>query len=409
MINSYSSLYEGLYEIVFFKAKYKHSFIINKLKALKWPVEYEELTLLKKIFSNSTVNEIKEFFNEIYRFENSKFKNYEYIDYFFFKFLNPNKSIQSNMRILKKVNDNFHNFCRAIEESNDKKLCLATDLFGNSDVIINGSLATVPSRKILKIIKDIDGIKKDQELLVDKRVVTCDGKKIVVEVFSNNYPFFKFLDCSEKNLRSGQCLRVLNTESLYRLFLNADVLKRYFFMIIDLFEKTSGKSQIPFFKRITDEYDLLKDYIYTLKLFPVPFCLHYFKYFKTVLRDYGCYFLIDYFYLKKIVSQNWFSNNIFFINIFVEDLDLALKIYDLFFNKLIKGHSLRSNRSITDRQIMLFFFMNRYGKKFTLRNKSLEEKIFIIENLEALLIKAINDYKIKGFIYQKNGNDSYKF
>jgi hypothetical protein len=53
--------------------------------------------------------------------------------------------------------------------------------------------------------------------------------------------------------------------------------------------------------------------------------------------------------------------------------------------------------------------MNRYGKKFTLRNKSLEEKIFIIENLEALLIKAINDYKIKGFIYQKNGNDSYKF
>lgn len=403
MTNINQKIYYNLYEIVFAENKYK-KIILKKLLELNLPIDYNECLKLQKLFKNTTNDQIIEYFDNIKEFERRKYKNYEIIDYFFLKDISNNMKDEINK--LKKILKNFEKFCQKIEDKNYKLISIAENFYlkeNNPDLILEGGLGII-NKIILREHKDIDfiDISDKAKNIIQYNVKLNTTTNITLEIFSKNFPLYKYVEIEEKNIYQSKKfnLKLFNNEHYKNKLQNTITLKRNVFL--DLYE-INKLYLYKFIKKIN--LRIRENPLYT-------FNKNFYPYDPQTIKH-TQYFLKDNININQIqiINQNLSKNNLFIdiyllIYFIINKTFLSLEIYDIVINKILTKEN-RSKHNIQDLYIALLFFLNIYKDLFKYEKYNLEERLELFFNLEILLRKTMNEYNFNNILLRNKFNQKY--
>ncbi len=88
------------------------------------------------------------------------------------------------------------------------------------------------------------------------------------------------------------------------------------------------------------------------------------------------------------------------INLYLNDLIYSKKIHDIMYNRIVSD-KFRSKNNMVSRLVAIRFILFLFSKELDYRNKTLEEKIYLLNNLEEI-VKRIVDYYLKYYNYLRN-------
>jgi len=193
MTSSFNLFYKNLYEKIFLNQK-NDKIITPLLLDLNFPIEDEECQIIKEILKDKNQSEIEEFFALIKLFEKQKFKNYKYIDYFFFTHINEN-NYEDYIKRLQEIIRDFKQNCENIEKRNREILNLAiieAKKYKNLTFALEGGLSVNRYKNVLREHKDIDFIHfNDNYFNIIQKEVSDTKITITFEIFKYNFTIYK--------------------------------------------------------------------------------------------------------------------------------------------------------------------------------------------------------------------------